>query len=149
MSLHNDFLQDVRRIVCSAQDNQAEFISPSAVAVAVYGLYQRDSDDPHVAFGAIEFVKHIARGELANKLNVDSENNAAMQDDMFSGLQDHYPVKVGKGEEPRYVRRDLLALEQLDFNISRLLKFMMACGKHADALQAYRDQRANDLLKVA
>lgn len=135
MSLHDDIVQDIRRRIEDAERSRAAFISPSAIAHTVHAEFAHDDEDEHVTYCSIEHIKHLARKELGRKLDADSDENSSMQGDMFSGsLQEHYPTQVARGEEPQYVRRDLLSIEQLDYNIACLRKSARARLEHADAL---------------
>ena len=58
-------------------------------------------------------------------------------DDLFpETLQDRYPVKGMKGDEPRYVLREHLSPDDRAFNVTRMRRTASALQRHADALEA-------------
>jgi hypothetical protein len=118
-------------------------LSPTLLADRCYEHFAFGNEELHVRYLAIEHAKQMARSILARRFDVDGEENEAMQGDMFSGhLQSRYPIPVKTGEQPQYKPREALTQEELDWNISQLRKSAAARLKHADALQAYRDNRA-------
>ena len=79
---------------------------------------------------------------LARRYEHDSDENESYQGDMFSGeLQDRYPTPRAAGEDPLYKPRAMLTREELDWNIAQLRKSADARLRHADALQAFRDDQ--------
>lgn len=61
--------------------------------------------------------------------------------DLFSGLQDRYPIPPLPGEDPTYVRLALLTQEQVLYNAERMRRAASGLMKHADALLAYGKEK--------
>lgn len=142
MSLYDDIQQLTRSKISEMQLGSVAYISPTAVAVSVHAVFATEDEDEHVSYAAIEHYKQVARKELAGKFSSEGTDNAAHQDDMFSGvLQEYYPIPRNRGDEPQYKLRSLLAPEELDWNIGQLRKSARARLEHADALEAFRDQQ--------
>jgi hypothetical protein len=67
----------------------------------------------------------------------------ATEDDLFEGtLQPRYPRHSANAEdEPEYILLDFLTSDDVDFNVARLRKEARAKLKHADALEAFGQQK--------
>lgn len=138
MSLHEEISNAIGEIVGDIVMD----VSPSLVALKVYQRYGGTTDEPHVQYAAVEHFKAMARKVLGDRYDPDGEQNNAHQGDMFSGLlQLRYPIRRARGDEPVYRPREALSQDDLDWNIAQLLKAAAARVEHANALQAYRDQR--------
>lgn len=84
--------------------------------------------------------RQIAREYCRKHFDPIDESND--QDDLFpETLQKRYPIPVKDGEEPTYVRLELLSESDLAFNVARLRRSAFARLKHADALEAYMNER--------
>lgn len=142
MSLHEQIQQSVLSVIHDLDVSGVIAISPTTIAERVYTLYAKDNESPFIRYASLEHFKQITRKTLAGKYQPDSIGSDAYQGDMFSGhLQDRYPVQVPKGADPIYKTRETLTREELDWNINQLRKSAESRLRHAEALQAYRDDR--------
>ena len=146
MSVHEEVQQTMRQILVEIGGDSQIAISPTLLAVRTFDAFSSTQTEIHIEWSSVEHFKSLARRMLARQYEHDSDENEAYQGDMFSGeLQDRYPVPRAKGEDPIYKHRSTLTRDELDWNISQLRKSADARLRHADALQAYRDDIAPSL----
>lgn len=84
-------------------------------------------------------LRQIAREVLRRKFEISCDETE--KHDMFPDLQAHYPAARTKGEEPRYIKLEHMAVEDVEFNVHRLRGEAEAKLKHADALEAWWQSR--------
>lgn len=117
-------------------------LSPTTLALSVQRKFSEDHIEPHVQYTSLEHLKQMARKVLARRYEPDGEDNAAHQGELFSGqLQDRYPIPLKRGDDPVYKSRDQLSPTEVAWNIDQLRKSAAARLRHADALQAWADNR--------
>ena len=110
-------------------------VSPSILAHAcLKKLDPTDVSPALVGWACTLELRQLARGMLRPK-----ESPKIGQEDLFTGLQERYPVAHKNGDDPVYRLREHLSLEDRWFNIERLRREADAKHKHADALQAETD----------
>lgn len=140
MSLHEEIAADIQREIEAA--SPAIPLSPTTLALAVLSRLSAEPLTPKVQYASLEHLKQMARKALAGRYEPDGAENDAHQGDMFSGhLQDRYPVPRVKGADPIYKPRDVLSADELAWNVGQLRKAAAARLRHADALQAWADDR--------
>lgn len=144
MSLHEDINNAIREEIDSLGGSIA--LSPTTLALAVQRKWATDQIDPHLQYASLEHIKAMARKALARRYEADGDENIVHQGDMFSGLlQDAYPLPIRDGADPIYKPRDDLTDAEVEWNIGQLRKSAAARLKHADALQAWADNRRGRL----
>ncbi len=109
-------------------------IQPSTVAMDVIKqLNPVKETDPIILWGFNLQVRSLARTVLGKKYDPTEKENSN-QVEMFSGLQNRYPVK--RTNESEYVLRESLTLDERNINENKLRKTGAAFIEHADALRA-------------
>jgi hypothetical protein len=128
----------VQRIV--EQADGEVWISPAWVATAVMMKIDPDRSSPRLVYQGCHLqLRQIARACLRGHFDPVDEDNP--QHELFTGLQDRYPVKRKRGEDPRYVLREAMSDEDAEFNVHRFRNASLALTKHADALKAWLENR--------
>jgi hypothetical protein len=95
-------------------------------------------------YGFLQFILGIARDECARNYGTESEETAAIQGDMFTGvLQRRYPLPHKRGDKLVYRLLEALTPEQVRWNAQQHRKVGHAHLHHADALDAYADRKAS------
>ena len=85
-------------------------------------------------------VRQIARQLLRGRFDPAerAKESADETDDLFpETLQDRYPRRPKKDEEPVYALRDQLLADDVDYNVERMMRAGQALLKHARALKAW------------
>ena len=148
MSQHNQITQYMNQKI--NQLGNVESISPSYLASMISADYGDEKTHPIMSYMAYEHAKSIARKLLANKFSIDatdSRSYSSEQQELFTGiLQERYPVRVNKGQDPQYKPLSYLSESDLDWNINQLRKSAKARIAHADALAQYRDDKNKSIL---
>jgi len=122
-----------------ARSNGEVRISPSWLATA--GMAQLDPDriSPSDVYVAAHLqLRQIARGLCGKKCE---DDGSAEQHELWPMLQKRYPAAHHNGDEPVYVLLDHLSEKDVAFNIGRLRKEASAKLQHADALEAWWNDR--------
>jgi len=89
----------------------------------------------------LEF-KQIAREELRRRFAPENPDEPEpQQHPLFEGLQAMYPRRVQEGEEPEYVRPELLSKEDVSWNVGRIRKCANSLLRGADSLEAWARER--------
>jgi hypothetical protein len=134
----------VARIIELRHD--ANRISPSWVATEAL-LHLDPSKEiqkqhPLIYLGCHLELRQIARSLCRNLYEHAADPQNGPQHELFPDLQWRYPTARSKTwEEPEYVRLELLAQEDIDYNVARLRREGRAKLKHADALEAWGRSR--------
>lgn len=140
MSLHDDIKTAIQATIDAMGDAVA--LSPTSLALAVQRGYATGHIQPHIQYTSLEHLKAIARRVLSGRYEADSEDNESHQSELFSGqLQDRYPIQVKRGEQPIYKLRYALEPHEVEWNVNILRKSARARLEHADALEAWGDDR--------
>ena len=135
MSDAGDELYDVISRICERQRGYRA-ISPIALASeAMQAIDFPISLHPLGYIGCERHFREIARSTLRKRFDpVDPEKE---QDDLFPHtLQERYPIRRKRSEDPRYVLRKHLSDADRAYNVARLRRSGNAQLKHADALEA-------------
>jgi hypothetical protein len=143
MSLHDDIMATIDKMVADTDANGAIYISPTAIAMDVHDQFGSADEDVHIQYASIEHFKQMARQRLRKRFDPVSQDAIDSQEDMFSGeLQKRYPIPIAKGEEPQYKLRWMLTDDERSFNLSRMRKAANRLLSHADAFEAeWRSQK--------
>lgn len=93
-------------------------------------------------------VRQIARELLRKHDPIEQIKDAvAGQSELFPDtLQEHYPKRRKKSEEPVYVQREAMTDDDVAYNVDRMRKGGSALLKHADALEAWGEGRPQSRL---
>ena len=141
MNLHQQITEEMQRQYDALQD--ATVVYPSSIAMVVFEAFSTGQEAAHIQYTSLEHLKQMAREFLRKKKDPTSdESDAYAQSEMdygteFSGqLQDRYPIKRAKGEEPAYKKRAELTPDDRAYNVKQLRKSAGARLEHADALEA-------------
>jgi hypothetical protein len=90
----------------------------------------------------MQYLLDVTRRELARSYGAESHETQAIQGDLHTGtLQARYPVPHQRGESPQYVLLDLLTPGQVFWNARQHRKVGRAHLRHADALDAYAQNK--------
>lgn len=140
MSLHEEITVAMQQEI--EVSGNAVVLMPTTLALAIQRRFDAGDLEPHIKYTSLEHLKQIARRVLSGRYDADSEENETHQGELFSGqLQDRYPIQRTKGSEPQYKLRWSLTAEEVKWNLSMLRKSAAARLEHADALQAWEDDR--------
>lgn len=88
---------------------------------------------PSVYWGCNEHVKQEAGLQLRGRYRSNEIEDG--QHDLFPELQKRYPQARKRGEEPCYVKLELMSEEDKDYNVARLRSEADTKQRHADALE--------------
>lgn len=142
MSLHEEVNTAIHREIDAM--GAAIALSPTAVALAVQRTFSDSRIEPRLQYTSLEHIKQMARKALAGRYEPDGEQNESHQDELFSGhLQDRYPTPRIRDADPLYKHREALTKDELLWNVTQLRKSASARLRHADALQAWADDRGD------
>jgi hypothetical protein len=135
MSNAGDQLYDVITRICERQKTYRE-ISPIALAAeAMQAIDFPLTLHPLGHIGCEMHFREIARSTLRKRF--DPTDPAQEENDLFpETLQERYPIRRDRGEDPRYVLRKHLSDGDHAYNVARLRRSGEAQLKHADALEA-------------
>jgi hypothetical protein len=112
------------------------WIDPAWIATGVMAMVDPERVSPPLVYQGCHLqLRQIARQHLRGAFDAVDEDNP--QHELFTGLQDRYPVKRKRGEDPRYVLREAMSDADGDFNVHRLRNASLALAEHADALEAW------------
>ncbi len=118
-------------------------LSPTNLALAVLHQFTNKHTNPLLKYSSLEHIKQVARKALAGRYEAESEENEAHQGELFSGhLQDRYPTPRKRGEVPVYKLREHLSVAEAEWNVEQLRKSARARVLHANALQAWNENRS-------
>lgn len=143
MTVHESIVADINRIVGDMGD--CAIIAPDSVARACMARYGSDALDARIAYASLEHFKQMARKALRGRFDEKGDDNAAYRDqgELFSGhLQDRYPLPRKGDEEPNYKLRSELTDDEARWNIRSLRRSADARMAHADALEAWFENRS-------
>jgi len=139
---------DLTALVSETVDSRKFVIHISPIAIANECMEALDPDKtsvPQVYAGCHLHLRQIARAMLARAYDPADkkkrDRDALAAGDLFT-LQARYPMAHSADlEEPVYVRRDDMTEEDVKYNIARLRSEGRAKLRHADALQAWWNER--------
>lgn len=116
-------------------------ISPALLAEAAYRDLDPDEGAPLlVRWACVMELRQLARSLCRRRIEEQEQQAETVDHDLFPvTLQDRYPARRQEGEV--YVLRAHLTAEEYDYNIARLRSEGEAKLKHADALDAEKNQR--------
>lgn len=119
-------------------------IHPTWVAnEAMAKLDPKRASPPAVYRGCLMYARQMARDRLRKTFECDDETAAeATQHELFPELQARYPVRRAKGGEEQYVLLDLMTVDDVAYNVTRLRLESQSKEKHATALEAWGQKHA-------
>jgi hypothetical protein len=132
-------LNDLVRDAVEKAEGQI-WIDPAWIATAVMAKIDPERISPVLVYKGCHLeLRQLARAHLRGTFDPIDEDH--LQHELFTELQDRYPVKRKRGEDPRYVLREAMTDEDGDFNVGRLRNASHALAKHADSLEAWLKSR--------
>jgi hypothetical protein len=143
-SVHERVVQQLRETIDEVRE--VTEVSPTFIATKAANFFA-DGDDVevHLMYASVEHFKQLARELLRQHFSPHALAEAAAvgQGDMFRAeLQERYPVRVPKGSDPIYKRREFMTLAELDWVIAKMQRAASGLLHHVDMLRVYREQRA-------
>ena len=116
-------------------------ISPTWVAAEAMKELDPERAAPMLVHAGCNLhLRQIARGQLRRRFEPDDDEGD--EHDLFPGLQQRYPTaRSVRADEPEYVLLEHLTRADIGFNVARLRSEARAKLEHADALEAYGDER--------
>lgn len=115
-------------------------ISPSWLATEAMNNLDAEKRSPALVYEAAHLqLRQIARSICRRKVEEDSEETE--QHELFPNLQKRYPAVHTADAEPEYVLLEHLTEEDVAFNVRRLRAEADAKLHHADALEAWWQDR--------
>jgi hypothetical protein len=136
MSDEEELAQAVQKVI----DDNADLgeISPAWVATAVMKAigFPRDLH-PLGYVGCHLELRQIARQKLRHQFDPTSAAHDEGEDLFPDTLQDRYPRRPDRGQEPVYVVRSLLSRVDVAYNVERMRRAGRALLRHADALEEW------------
>lgn len=137
--MYDQVMQIVRKQFALLDQDGEMVVNPAVVAAHVYAELDAAAISPTlVQYTSVLELRQLARSVCRKKY--EDDDSAAVQVEMFDGaLQPKYPAE--RNGERVYVPRAQMTVDEYNFNITRLRTEAMAKAKHADALQAERDER--------
>lgn len=139
MSLHDHLISRINRTIEALETTGS--MSPTTIALAVHHGLTDEQIEAHIYYASMEHLKQMVRKVLAAKYEPNGSDNDAIQDELFVKLQDCYPVKRERGQEPLYKRRSMLSYEEAKWNVAKLRKNGHAFLEHSDGLDAWNEGR--------
>lgn len=124
------------------QRGQERAISPAWLATEAMIELDPERVSPHRVYIAAHLeLRQLARGICRKRSEPESE--ATEQHEMFPFLQRRYPeARSANTEEPQYVLLEHLTADDVKFNVQRLRSEASTKLAHADALEAWWQNRA-------
>lgn len=129
---------------------EAAEISPAWVATEAMTAIKFPRELHRLGYAGCHLeLRQIARSKLRRQFDpVDRAWEASGEtddEDLFpETLQDRYPQRPQKGQEPLYVLRALMRRADVDYNVQRMRRAGRALLKHADALEAWGKDRLGE-----
>lgn len=116
-------------------------VSPSWLATEAMIEIDPDRISPSRVYMAAHLeLRQLARG-ICRRV-ADPTEESTEQHEMFPGLQKRYPeARTANSDEPQYVLLEHLSEEDVAFNVRRLRAEASAKMAHADALEAWWQNR--------
>lgn len=133
----------LRSLLCEIYEKRSDEVRVSPAWLATEALAELDGDRqaPSLVYLAAHLqLRQIARSICRNRFEDDGEE--AEQSDLFPNLQRRYPAAHAADTEPEYVLLDHLTDEDVAFNVRRLRAEADAKLHHADALEAWWQDRS-------
>lgn len=136
--------KQLNQIVIETIDSSTEEdgIAPGWVADITYQEIDPDNTAPDmVKLAALLALRQIARSLLRGKFEPEKQEEAE-QHELFPKLQARYPAAHNKNaSEPVYVKLECLTDDDISWNVARLRAEAQSKQEHADALEAWAQDR--------
>lgn len=140
-----DSLQGIVSRAINRLGEQIE-IDPANISQAVLSELDPEQVSPLlVRFAADLELRQIARAELRKRFDPDDPTESE-QHEMWPNLQKRYPKAHDKNDAPKYVLLEHLREEDKTWNVRKLRKEGAAKLASADALEAWWEQMAHQLV---
>lgn len=135
--------KELHEVLARIYERRCDEIRVSAAWLATEAMIELDPDrisPPRVYAAAHLELRQLARSILRSA--ADPTETGAEQHELFPGLQRRYPTARGiTAEEPEYVKLEHLTEEDVRFNVARLRAEATTKLAHADALEAWWQNR--------
>lgn len=142
----------LRELVLTVFDGREDAITISPAWLATETMVRLDpgrTSDPTIYLAAHLQFRQVARDVLRGRFQPQAEPDEEAQHPLFPMLQRRYPLPHKRGEEPVYKRLEDLSSDEAAFNVARLSREAAGKLKHADALEAWRQQKFKQALAAA
>lgn len=140
----NSSEQKLRIILLEIYENRSDEIRISPAWLATEAMNRLDSERraPTLVYQAAHLqLRQIARGVCRHKF--EGDDGETEQSDLFPQLQTRYPAAHSADAEPEYVLLEHLVDDDVSYNVNRLRREGETKLHHADALEAWwQDRRA-------
>jgi len=123
-------------------------VTAQSLAVIALQVWLQADTERHIEHGAREHFKQIARGVLAGRYGkgrkaAHREEQLPLNDELFGdSLQERYPRKHQRDEEPAYVPIGMASDADLWWNVEQMRSASGGLLRHVDALVVYIETRA-------
>ena len=134
-------LQEMLARVLEKHQHKAS-VRPSWLATETMVALDPKKVAPQLVYRAAHLqLRQMARALCRREYGEDAGDIGA-QHELFPGLQARYPMAhTAKDADPEYIRLEHLKAEDVAYNVARLRKEARSKLKHADALEAWAQQR--------
>ncbi len=134
-------LQEILSKVLDRHQHEVS-VSPAWLATEAMAALDPKRSAPQLVYRAAHLqLRQLARA-LCRKQYEDDAGEPVAQHSLFPGLQARYPIpRQAKDVDTEYLRLEALTCEQAMFNVVRLRDGARGLLKHADALEAWTQQR--------
>lgn len=133
--------RELHEVLARIYERRSDEIRVSAAWLATEAMIELDPEriSPSRVYGAAHLeLRQLARSILRHA--ADPAEEGAEQHELFPGLQRRYP-SAESGEEPVYVKLEHLTEDDVRFNVARLRAEATTKLAHADALEAWWQNR--------
>jgi hypothetical protein len=134
--------QKLRVVLLDIYERRSEEIrvSPSWLATEAMVTLDGEHHSPPLVYLAAHLqLRQLARSICRRKFE-DGDDDTE-QHELFPNLQKRYPAAHSPDSEPEYVLLDHLSKDDVTFNVHRLRSEAQAKLRHADALEAWWQNR--------
>lgn len=136
---------ELARVIATIYERNRELPSISPAWLATAGMQTIRFPRTLHALGYVGChlqLRQIARKYCRKAFDPVDGADGEGQEEMFpETLQERYPLRPKRGEEPQYVMLEFLSDQDVDYNIARMRRASLALQKHSDALEAWKRER--------
>jgi len=134
-------LQEILAKVLDGHQHKVS-VSPAWLATEAMVVLDPKKTAPQLVYRAAHLqLRQLARALCRRQYGEDA-GELGSQHNLFPSLQARYPLSTSARDgEPEYVKLEHLKSEDVRFNVARLRSEARGKQKHADALEAWAQQR--------
>lgn len=142
-TLHDDVMHQIMLEAEAMDVARTSRVSPSLLAMKVFGHYAANSIEDHITYTSLQHLTKMTAMFLRRHLPEEHAARAVDTKDIFGDLlQDRYPASRTRDQEPVYVLREHMSSNDVQFNVHRMRAVGGRLLQHADALEAWNQNRA-------